>query len=169
MKHIRLFLTAIATTLLMSSFVFAQETAVTVTETGNVGIGTTNPGFELDVFESTDDRARVGQMEMGGWPLNTQFFYIGNQSLDQTVNGNYALIQSDTGGTIVNSAAGTALHLSIDNGLHTVLTPDGRMGIGELVPSARLDVDGTINASTQYNIGGDRGVSVAERRSRPPR
>ena len=47
MKQVRCFLTVLATTFLMSSVVSAQVTAVTVTEDGNVGIGTTTPLVKL--------------------------------------------------------------------------------------------------------------------------
>ncbi len=54
MKQVSCFLTVLATTFLMSSIVSAQVTAVTVTEDGKVGIGTTSPESVLHLVGGND-------------------------------------------------------------------------------------------------------------------
>src|SRR6266568_5689242 len=44
--------------------------------------------------------------------------------------------------------------------LRMVIRPNGRVGIGTDTPTKKLDVAGDINTSTQYNIGGDRVLSI---------
>ena len=42
-----------------------------------------------------------------------------------------------------------------------VITPTGNVGVGNAAPGAKLDVTGDVNTSTQYNIGGNRILSIA--------
>ena len=49
MKLIRLFFAAMLTVFLMNDSVFAQDTTLTVTDAGDIGIGTTSPAAKLDV------------------------------------------------------------------------------------------------------------------------
>src|SRR6266567_3077175 len=44
--------------------------------------------------------------------------------------------------------------------LRMVIRPNGRVGIGTATPETKLDVAGSINTSTQYNIGGVRFASA---------
>ena len=50
MKRMKLCFAIIAVMFLIKGLAFAQDTTFTVTSAGNVGIGTTNPAFLLDVF-----------------------------------------------------------------------------------------------------------------------
>ena len=49
MKRIKLFFAIMSISALFNGFAFAQDTTLTVTSTGNVGIGITTPTRKLDV------------------------------------------------------------------------------------------------------------------------
>ncbi len=49
MKHIKLIFAAILTMFLMNCFVYGQDTTLTITDNGNIGIGTTSPSEKLTV------------------------------------------------------------------------------------------------------------------------
>ncbi|MBI1288543.1 MAG: hypothetical protein GC178_13310 [Flavobacteriales bacterium] len=102
--------------------------------TGNVGIGVTSPAYKLDVQTS----ARIGKAEVGDWGSN--FAYFGNQALTHPAQTNFALLQSSSGRTILNSASGQSIYFSIGNTPHMYMEPGGNVGIGVISPTYQLDV-----------------------------
>ena len=107
--------------------------AVFVDNTGNVGIGTTAPGFKLDV--------RGGPMLVENIGDQADLLWLASERT-------WVFRQEGTG-------AGTALKLqSIGGGgnKHFIVQTDGLMGVGTTAPLAKLDVRGDIRlgSSGQY-------------------
>ena len=61
----------------------------TLTVGGHVGIGTTSPQEKLDV----NGLIKAGSLSIGPWPHNRDYLFLGANTLDQTQQGNYALLQ----------------------------------------------------------------------------
>ena len=61
----------------------------TLTVGGNVGIGTTSPQEKLDV----NGLIKAGSLSIGPWPHDRNYLFLGANTLDQTQQGNYALLQ----------------------------------------------------------------------------
>jgi uncharacterized protein (DUF2132 family) len=117
---------------------------VTINSTGNVGIGTNNPAFKLDVSGSGVN-ARIGNAEIGQWPAATAYTYFGHESLDHSVGGNYAMVQSSAGETFINSAAGQVMHFSVGNSEKVQISSAGNVGINTQgsVINAKLTISGS--------------------------
>jgi hypothetical protein len=110
---------------------------------GAIGInGSPDTRFRLDVNGSTRIRGSNPGFNLEG--LRPQ----GNIWLFQTVDddGRFRLFGQD----------------NINPGVErlTIKLDTGNLGIGVTTPTAKLDVGGAINASTQYNIGGSRVLSA---------
>ncbi|MBI2068577.1 MAG: hypothetical protein HYT67_00505 [Candidatus Yanofskybacteria bacterium] len=98
--------------------------------TGNVGIGTTNPKFKLDVLKSGgSDIVRFGS--------------------DTT---NYLKIDSGTISTDLVSSENRAFTILTNAVERLRITGGGNVGIGNTTPDSKLDVAGNITASTSGNI-----------------
>ncbi|MBO9593706.1 MAG: hypothetical protein J7599_12430 [Niabella sp.] len=96
-----------------------------VTSTGNVGIGTTSPGFKLTVYEPT---------------VNNTYMYVGNSSV-QTFMG--------AGGAYMGIAGTATNHdFAIYTGLAEKMriAANGNVGIGTSAPADKLSVNGRIRA-----------------------
>ncbi len=93
--------------------------------TGNVGIGTTSPGFKLDIAE--DSQARIGDAEIGSWPANLAYTYFGHQALDHTAIGNYAILQQNEGTTFINAALGKNVYIRNNNATKVTIDANGNM------------------------------------------
>lgn len=96
--------------------------------------GTVTPiGFKFDVGSTAEIRAIKPNAGTGfGTPINTDLSF---RVWDSAVAGHWS----------------EALYLK----------SNGNVGIGTTAPGSKLDVVGNINTSTQYNIGGNRVLSIA--------
>ena len=122
MKRINLFFAILQSMLLMNGLVFAQDTTLTVTSAGNVGIGTTSPQGKLDVY---------GHIRMSN---PSSFFMMYDGALNRV-----AL-------KVLPSERYVAGGLEIGRGFSTVYIP-ANVGIGTMRPQGKLDVYGHIRMS----------------------
>jgi endosialidase-like protein len=123
---------------------------------GNVGIGTTSPAYDLDIYGS--DGFRV--VENAGADSTLIFGEYGETTWDYGTN-EFARIDSDVGpsGYLQLSASGNPKLQLHSNGVSYFNS--GNVGIGTTSPAAKLDVSGDICASSVYKIGGNTVLSVA--------
>jgi hypothetical protein len=120
---------------LMNSFVFAQDTTLTVTNNGNVGIGTTSPSFPFHII-SPSGIGNIMRIESDNG--NSANFRIKNTSS----GGREWLLSSD--GASGNAGAG-AFRIRDNTALQDRLTIDnnGNVGIGTTSPNTLLHINGT--------------------------
>ncbi len=70
-----------------------------------------------------------GGWKFGQYPFSASYAYMQN-SLLGTAAGNYAIIQSSLGDTVLNAAAGRSVFFGIDNLATTTFTPTANMVVG---------------------------------------
>jgi hypothetical protein len=133
---------------IMSSVSNTDTERVIINSTGNVGIGTTNPGNILQVGNSSrlrisngaSDYTRIGTNDVFG-TTNTRINLFGNTS------GSYP-------GQIDYYATSTGPHVfyTTDNNTESMrITNTGNVGIGTTNPTSKLHVNGTINGTFSGN------------------
>jgi len=124
--------------------------AVTIKGGGNVGIGTTTPEAELDIYGSTPT---VRILTDGGTNGSLQ---LGSSSV-------LVKLYSQSGHAYLNAQSTADLHLgtasytqaiSIDN-------TNGKVGIGSTVPTKTLDIVGDIRVSNAFEVGGAGDLYIA--------
>jgi hypothetical protein len=126
--------------------------------TGNVGIGTTNPGAKLDV---SGGNARI----ISGSSPTLDIWTQGTMS---TSNASRIRLAGDTGSWFWMDAVGNRMRLSTGGSPadHLVLYYNGNVGIGTAAPGYKLTVYGQGNFSrdnaAECCSGGDFTLSVAE-------
>ena len=74
---------------------------------------------------------------------NTGQVILGNVSISNSINTNFALYQGPSGDTVLNSALAQPLEFKIGNIEYIRLTPTGYVGIGITNPQTILDVNGS--------------------------
>jgi hypothetical protein len=111
--------------------------------TDMVGIGTSTPGAELEVFSSDQVNLWLNRGGMA-WAASLNFRRGG--VLDWTM----LTPSGDTSLLILNQS-----HQTVQSFLQ-----NGNVGIGKDGPSSKLDVDGDINASGSYKIFGSKVLST---------
>lgn len=97
---------------------------MTVDNAGNIGIGTTTPGYKLDVA------GRVRLQHSGG---NTAGIWLDGTTLP--TRSFIGTVNDDHVGVYGNGGTGWNLVMNVNN---------GNTGIGTAAPTARLDVNGTL-------------------------
>jgi hypothetical protein len=129
--------------------------------TGYVGIGTSNPAFQLDVTGT----ARVGTLlyagntAVGVTSPGTQYASFCHSNFTST-NAAYALMQDGlTGNTIINSS--NYVQVRTNNAAWLTVLQNGNVGVGTISPAYTLDVTGAarissnlfVNATSLGNVG----------------
>lgn len=113
---------------------------------GVVGIGTTTPGFALDISTSVETSLNLQSSDDNNFIrfVNSD----GYQGYAGILNGNRDM----DFGTGTGNTTGK-VHLTIDSTPKLTVADDGNVGIGTMVPSTKLDVDGNIKSSGLSGIG----------------
>ena len=126
-----------------------------ITNTGNVGIGTTAPVNRLTV---AGDGTAIAQLGTSSCPGDYAALTLGLISAP-TGCTNYNILSSPTDTNLyINRPYTTGptgnIHFRMNNVDQMIITNAGRVGIGYTAPVATLDVNGSI-ASDQYTIPSD--------------
>ncbi len=113
--------------------------------TGRVGIGTVAPGEQLEV----NGRIKAGLLAIGPWPVSPGVYVMfGAATLNQTQQGNYALLQGASGGDLGATYLNSPLNIRfrIGNADRMILAQNGSVGIGTTSPNELLEVNGRVRA-----------------------
>jgi hypothetical protein len=149
-----------------------NSTRVTVTGTGDVGIGDTTPSYKLDVNGTgrfTDNVNIDTDLVVGSASSN------GNATIQiMAQSGSYPILYFGDGGTnqwhIESTPSGGAWQF-VESGVGYPLTilPGNRVGIGDTTPAYALDVAGDIRATGRVRTdligpsgGDDLGIGAGE-------
>jgi hypothetical protein len=133
-------------------------TKMTVTSSGNVGIGTTAPSTSLHIYSGSSEFARFQR----GTPSGTGSIGIYQQDSNRLILG----YNSDVGGGQATGGIASAGVIRGDAGLHLIsgslalggitVTTSGNVGIGTITPNANLTVVGVISSTNiVYASGGN--------------
>ena len=142
--------------------------------TGNFGIGTTDPYYKLHVNGNikVDDTilahtgsyqkaSQIGKAMIGGFTTSNHNsdVYFSNAHYHNSTDG-YGMRISQTGQTVLNSAYDTNLYFSISGDSKMIIDKSGNVGIGTDDPICKLDVNGAIHLRSE-TIGTElRGYKV---------
>jgi hypothetical protein len=142
---------------------------------GNVGIGTTAPGYKLDVIGQINAQA----ISINGSPVGTggtqwangsgsssgSIYYTTGKVGIGTPSPNYALdvtgsINATGGLNVLGSPIVSSQWGTNTNGSGINYNASGYVGIGTPNPNYKLDVSGSINATGGLNVNGNVGIGT---------
>jgi hypothetical protein len=103
---------------------------------------------EKFVFDIANSSLKAGNCDIGTWNQNTGFSQFRHSSV--TGVGDYALLQSSTGATFLNSSAGQVLNLGINNSYKLIVGTGGDITI----PSNNLIISVGQIQFTHFQIAG---------------
>ena len=139
-------------------FVTGGSTQMTITSSGNVGIGTTTPQLKLDVNGDTRAGGWFSVDRTGG--SLTSYLSIRVRGASEAGNfGNAAgngqteLFAFNTSGLIVGTYGNSPLILATANTERVRILGTGNVGIGTTTPNEKLTVSGNISASGSLTLG----------------
>jgi hypothetical protein len=112
---------------------------VLVLDRGNVGIGTTSPGYKLNIQGANETGIR---MDSGS--------YFGILGIVETAG---LLATTSTAGDVVLRSESANILFSASSTERMRLTNGGNLGIGTTSPGTKLDVSGNIRATTDMYVG----------------
>ena len=120
---------------------------------GSVGIGTANPQGQLHIFGTATADVFAG---MGPDLINGPAFNYGYAGSSFGRGAGFFNVRPD--GSAV--APNPSLRFATANQQRMIITNLGNVGIGTTNPGAALDVVGVVNTGSQYNIFGNRVLSI---------
>jgi Chaperone of endosialidase len=149
---------------------------------GNVGLGVTSPGDLLDIAGAPNGSGRSGIHVRTTTSTGNATLYFDNDRGGFAAYGGvltggsgnpftfFGVTRADKTFLIADGASSLGLGigtlvpkpviLGTDNVERMRIDSSGNVGIGTTVPGAKLDVSGSINTSTRYNIGGNHALSA---------
>ena len=128
----------------------SNSTRMTLTNDGKLGIGTTSPGYNLDVD---------GTMKLtGGLFVNSSYGTIGQVLTSGGGSGNMSWTTVSSGGSSPWTVSGSDISRS-----------SGKVGIGTTTPAYTLDVDGDIRTTSEDGFRGNgrniTGINITSERN----
>jgi hypothetical protein len=161
MKRLALMFAAATTMLLLNGLVFAQDTTLTITSSGNVGIGTTNPTEKVQSGNFNQPGPVYLKLATNGVnqpPTGLKFSGIKLRHFND--NYGFTLESIDESGS---SAGWFQIKSHFDDSAGTtrlaIHRATGNVGIGTTAPDQKLSVNG--NAS---KVGGGTWATFSDRR-----
>ena len=130
MKRINLFFAILTTTLLLNGLVFPQDTTLTVTSVGNVGIGTANPEAYLEVH-GPGGFGKNGRVQTSAGDVKAFF-----DARDEGIPKKLGQL-----GTITNHD----FVFYTNDSERMRITNNGNVGIGTTAPTVPLEIQGPGN------------------------
>ena len=129
---------------------------------GNVGIGTTSPGYKLSVIGNTRIQPNTTNTGSGGDALWVEIYGKAPPAIDTQAGGIKLGWYNTFGGIEVvrpgsASGVGLAFNYATVGGTTTEgfrLTNAGRVGIGTTAPTSTLEVNGSATNTAAFNNGG---------------
>ncbi len=133
-----------------------------IVSSGNVGIGTTDPGsYRLNIQKNDSLAVRI---QSTGGTDNAYINFLnlaGGAAIGLNGAAGQLLTGSADGALAISNYTGQPIHISADSGQVAsegmTIVEDGRVGIGTIAPSHKLDL--VSNGSTLINMGANRDVS----------
>ena len=135
----------------LPSVPYTTTPKMTILNGGNVGIGTTNPNYKLDVYGNLKI-GTTGALSIGQSPYSTTIFYIGagngseiafgapaSNTQNVSVQGDLYSYQGSVG-TKINGSFNNKISYNGDNYLNS-----GNLGIGTFFPQEKVHVSGSSN------------------------
>ncbi|GIW62070.1 MAG: hypothetical protein KatS3mg089_0922 [Patescibacteria group bacterium] len=113
----------------------SDTTPFVIDQNGNVGIGTTAPGYKLDV---------AGSVNIGS---NSHLYFAGGNPHIESIYDDF-IFQVDTD----NNATGRFFFKDTNTDVMTIV--NGNVGIGTTAPTAKLDITGDASSSGSLVLRG---------------
>ena len=120
----------------LANFVTNNSSALFISGSGLVGIGTSTPSAKLHVSggDAILNNAFIGEVPTYT-AANAQFSHISRSGA-----GEYSFLSANDGTTYVNSKTGANIYFRVNNSNMVTITPSGSVGIGTTNPAAKLEV-----------------------------
>ncbi len=133
-----------------------------VRQSGNVGVGATEPSHKLTVAGGSNGAASTLKIQNTSGAADstaTLFLNTSSSASDTTVGAQIQSIRTNTGGGGSNELAfSTSLTTTMTE--HMRILASGNVGIGTTSPLTKLSIQGTAGANDVFNIASSTGASL---------